>query len=1111
MNPTDSLLTFTPGALAQPLLFAVVVAGLLLLARGLLTPHLARIGLRNAPRRLLRAALIVAGLMLATTFVASSLAVDDTISLAVRTVAVYNLGRVDEDVVGGSGALGLFPERVGDSVATTLRNNPKVAGVAETLVNSNTLVADDTARETRGDVAAMGMDPANAGVFGALRDTANGAPRPLQALAPQDVYLNASLAGALNAHTGDTVSLYSISWPGQRYQFHVRAVVAGGPLGDPPALIMPLGALQQAMGEQNVINHVYVANAGDGLSGAQYSDDIANTLDYRLPGDVHVNEVKENGIRFALRAQQLFGRILTLYSLFAFAIGLLLIFLIFTLLAAERRSELGMARALGMRRGHVIWMLLFEGSAYDVAAAAIGVVAGAGLGALILYGISPTLKRIGFPAQLDLSPVSMFVAFGSGLLFTLLTIAVAAWTVSHMTIAAALRDLPEPPSAAPSLLALGRAAVSPPRPFLREVARAWAALLWALIARGPIPIVIGYLLLERGVARQDALFFSLGLSLTVTGCALFARDAVLWLLALRLRDEPLRALSVLARARLLSERLCALAIGATLALYWSLPFDALVGVFGLPRFTGGIEIFFIAGVMMIFGAVLAIAPNLDALLTPLRWLGDGVGRLRHISRIALVYPAQQRFRTGIGLALFSLVVFTMVVMDCIAASTTASYDNLPAQAANYDMVGQPLFTPLHGLPDTLAQIRRANPAAAGNISAAGEATPLALGIVQPGAARAGWRFYPASEAQGSLLDGVGFSLAARAPGFTSDAQVWGAVRDHPGDVVIDSGALSAEDNAILGLTPAPAATATQFTGPPIAPGLPGSSNFESLAGQQAERDAATGGSGAEGLALYSALLNDQFGLHDYTLHLTGVATGRGSIAPTTLWVADLRGSPPTRLNVVGIVENSRGLSYGLMGSPQTFAPVEQGRPALGSDFYYFKFAPTVDAHAAGLEIGSALIANGFETTDLQAALLNANGARVFISRALVGLVGLTLLVGMAALAVTGSRAVVERRQQIGMLRALGFHRAHVQAIFLIESLLVGATGVALGLALGLVLCRNIFAVDFFEQFQSRLSLLVPWRDLAIICGAALAASLCAAALPAWQAGRIAPADALRYE
>src|SRR6516164_2503320 len=119
---------------------------------------------------------------------------------------------------------------------------------------------------------------------------------------------------------------------------------------------------------------------------------------------------------------------------------------------------------------------------------------------------------------------------------------------------------------------------------------------------------------------------------------------------------------------------------------------------------------------------------------------------------------------------------------------------------------------------------------------------------------------------------------------------------------------------------------------------------------------------------------------------------------------------------------------------------------------------------------SALRSHGFETTVIQDVLLDLNGPRVYISRVLVGLVGLTLLVGMAALAVTGSRAVVERRQQIGMLRALGFHRLHVEGIFLLESLLVGAVGTLLGVVLGLMLCRNIFAVDFFEVYQSGLVL-----------------------------------------
>lgn len=1116
MHPTDTLLTFSASALATPLLVALLVAAAALVVRGLLAPYLVRIGLRNAPRRLLRAALIVFGLMLATTFVASSLAIDDTISLAVRTVAVYDLGRIDEDVVGGSGLLNSYPLASASLVEQALAHHPEVVGVAPTLVVTNTLVADETAREVRGGAAAIGMRPDNAGVLGALRDTTTGAPRSLLALGPQDVYLNRRLAADLNARPGDTVALYSVAWPGQRFRFHVRAIVTGGLLGDAPAITLALPALQRAAAAPESINHIYIANAGDGLSGVGRSDAIADAVSAQLPGDLRVVEVKLNGVNFALQAQRLFGRILTLYTLFAFAIGLLLIFLIFTLLAAERRSELGMARALGMRRGQVISMLLFEGAGYDVVAAALGVLVGLGLGAIILQVVSPTLKRIGFPIQFALSPTSMFVAFALGLLFTLLTIALAAWTVSHMTIAAALRDLPEPPAAEPTLLALARGAFAPTRAPTRvtplTLGRAWGALLWALIARGPIPLAIGYWLLRRGVAQADALMFSLGLTLAVTGLTLLARRLALGLVALRYRREPRRALAMLAREALRADRLCALVIGASVALYWSLPFDALVGVLGLPRFTGGIEIFFIAGVMMVFGCVLALAPNLDLALAPLRWLVARLGRLRHITRIALVYPSQQRFRTGIGLALFSLVVFTMVIMECISASTTKNYDNLPAQAANYDIVGQPLFSPIGGVQGALNQLRRAAPATAATVTAMGEATPLPLGVLQPSAARAMWRFYPASELQGSLLDGVGFSLAARAPGFTSDAQVWQAVRDHPGDVVIDASALSAADDAILGLTPAPAASAAQFTGPPIGAGLQGASNFESLTGQQAAQDvSAQLAQGAGGLNILSFLLTNQDALRDLSIHLSDVARGPASIAPTTLWVADLRGGPPTKLTIVGIVENSRGQSYGLMGSPRTFAPVEQGRPSLGNEYYYFKLAPGTDAHASAFAIGSALIDHGFETTVLQDALLDSTGARVFISRALVGLVGLTLLVGMAALAVTGSRAVVERRQQIGMLRALGFHRAHVQLIFLIESLLVGVAGVAFGLALGLILCRNIFAVDFFEQYQSGLALVVPWRDLVTICGAALVASLIAAMLPAWQAGRIAPADALRYE
>src|SRR6266481_5369768 len=65
-----------------------------------------KIGVRNIPRRRTQMLLIVFALMLSTTLISSVLATGDVITAAVQSVAIYNLGNVDETVEGGNGALG---------------------------------------------------------------------------------------------------------------------------------------------------------------------------------------------------------------------------------------------------------------------------------------------------------------------------------------------------------------------------------------------------------------------------------------------------------------------------------------------------------------------------------------------------------------------------------------------------------------------------------------------------------------------------------------------------------------------------------------------------------------------------------------------------------------------------------------------------------------------------------------------------------------------------------------------------------------------------------------------------------------------------------------------
>src|SRR4029079_12579916 len=106
--------------------------------------------------------------------------------------------------------------------------------------------------------------------------------------------------------------------------------------------------------------------------------------------------------------------------------------------------------------------------------------------------------------------------------------------------------------------------------------------------------------------------------------------------------------------------------------------------------------------------------------------------------------------------------------------------------------------------------------------------PLPLGIIQPGAQSSRWGVYPASQVDGAFLEGVGLPLVARAPGFASDADVWRAVREQPGSIVIDVAALSRRDAALLGVRQPGRPQAAQYIGPPVAAGLPGLPTRERL-------------------------------------------------------------------------------------------------------------------------------------------------------------------------------------------------------------------------------------------------------------------------------------------
>jgi len=139
---------------------------------------------------------------------------------------------------------------------------------------------------------------------------------------------------------------------------------------------------------------------------------------------------------------------------------------------------------------------------------------------------------------------------------------------------------------------------------------------------------------------------------------------------------------------------------------------------------------------------------------------------------------------------------------------------------------------------------------------------------------------------------------------------------------------------------------------------------------------------------------------------------------------------------------------------------------------------------------------------------------------------LFFIVLVAAFGITSALItfVVQKTRDIGALKALGATGSQVMALFLSQSLIVGVAGVAAGYGLGMLALayRNEFLFSMrrftgFELFPATVynfsllpAVIVP-RDVAVICGGSLLICVLAGVLPAWNASRLQPVEALRHE
>jgi len=237
-----------------------------------------------------------------------------------------------------------------------------------------------------------------------------------------------------------------------------------------------------------------------------------------------------------------------------------------------------------------------------------------------------------------------------------------------------------------------------------------------------------------------------------------------------------------------------------------------------------------------------------------------------------------------------------------------------------------------------------------------------------------------------------------------------------------------------------------------------------------------------------------------------------------------------KLRIVGVIESDPSAGIGGFGGGRVFLPIrvaEQLHAAQANDVQDFvrgggSGKPTYAALTIRvknpknvLEVEEAIKKVGFNAFSLLDA---ARSLRLVFTvfDLFLGLFGsLALTVASLGIINTLVMAILERRREIGVLKALGATDGDVRSLFFAEAGAMGLVGGIFGVALGWLIGQALtWGTTIYLRRQDLPGIkisYVPWWLAASAIAFAIAVSLIAGLYPAGRAARLNPVEALRYE
>ena len=1081
-------------------------------------PILVRMGLRNIPRRRAQTVLVTMGLTLATIIVTIAFSTGDSLAVSVRNLALDSLERIDhfiteEETDESSEAGSGIPNQVLIDLQGHFADDDRIDAIFGSRFDL-VPIEHPAAGQIEPQFFLVGVDPQTVDRLDAVRDE-DGDMLRLSEVGANEIVINERAALELDAEPGDQIRLYVL---GAAREFTVAAIgrdavltgnlEAGGSGG-----LLPLEAYQNLLGPRlSAPDHwdsILVSGSGGVEAPIEFSDALDDDLEAAIRGferenpDLYLSNglsrfaseaVKADSLADAELIASVFTSLFLFMGSFSVAAGILLIFLIFAMLAEERKPEMGIARAVGMQRNDLIQMFISEGMVYNMGAAVVGVVLGLLFAIGLIAALNQGFESFGFQFTWTVTIKSLVISACIGIVITFITVVFSSFRASRLNIVAAIRDIPEaqyeetfpltPWRVARNILGVFTTAIglvllltTPLTLVLGAPIALVLNLMGSRSARRLIPWVVlfgwrvlrwnpqwwvlfligGLYVLDLGLGQESFFLYMTGVSLTPLGI-------VMGLNKLRLGG------------RRINQRLL-YTVGAGFVMFlWFIPNDWHEAFFD-NNLNGGPELFVLAGTMLTAAGTLLLVFNLDLIVEGVRRAVGGIGRLAPVIRTAAAYPAAARYRTGMTIAMIALITFALVNFSTINASFSQAFTGSDT-AGGFEVLA--FNTDVNAISDIRAGLADAGADAvlddiedAGRIEAGPERGTRAITVLSE-------RWDAVEERH--ILD--------------SDGNIR-LVESDLSEVDIDD-----RDAVVIG-------------------GI----NQDFVDGQEVKLQAISYRYEDE-RAVWSALRNGEmvavatvdaidgaFGFVETDLDPWSVpdsVTDEATLLPRIVVEVGL-GENARQVEVIAILERISGAFVDLDGEegglPTLLLPESVALQVIGeaeTTRHYISTrdgADTLDV-AQGIERELRIFA-----VDIQGELQRQQSTQSSILALFQGFIGIGLVAGLAALGVIALRAVVERRQQIGVLRAIGFQSRLVGFELLLEMGFIALLGLGLGTALALGLAWRLFAEGTFGE----VSMYVPLGTILPMLIGAFLASLVLTYFPARQAARTTIAEALRYE